>query len=106
MSSGAIQQRNLATIKVADFGFAVKATSATSLTECCGTPTFIAPEILEYGYFQSRSDGYGLAADVWSCGVMIYILLCGYPPFHGSTRAKLFERIVAGKVIFHQNTIW
>eukprot|EP01013_Petalomonas_cantuscygni_P044501 TRINITY_DN911_c0_g3_i1.p1 TRINITY_DN911_c0_g3~~TRINITY_DN911_c0_g3_i1.p1 ORF type:complete len:962 (-),score=192.48 TRINITY_DN911_c0_g3_i1:188-3073(-) len=106
MSSGALKQRNLTTIKVADFGFAVKCKETNSLTECCGTPTFIAPEVLEHGYFQTRTQGYGLPCDAWSCGVLVYILLCGYPPFHGSTRGKLFERIVAGRVMFHSGTVW
>merc|ERR1711881_632406 len=53
-----------------------------------------------------QSHGYGCPADMWSCGVILYVLLCGYPPFHGSSRSKLFDRIVAGQFAFHPNTPW
>merc|ERR1712032_530456 len=60
-------------IKLADFGFAKKV-EGKSLDTQCGTPGYVAPEIL-------RGKKYGTAVDMWSCGVIVYILLGGYPPF-------------------------
>ena len=44
------------------------------MTELCGTPAYVAPEII-------KKQRYGLEVDMWSCGVIVYILLAGYPPF-------------------------
>jgi serine/threonine protein kinase len=61
-------------IKIADFGFAKKCRRPSSLTTQCGTPGYVAPEILE-------GTPYDTQADMWSLGVIVYILLGGYPPF-------------------------
>ena len=63
-------------LKLADFGLAV--TVREPLFTVCGTPTYVAPEIL-------AETGYGVKVDVWAIGVILYILLCGYPPFSSST---------------------
>jgi len=63
-------------IKIADFGFAKQNNSTSNgLSTACGTPGYVAPEILQ-------GKSYGKEVDMWSFGVIIYILLCGYPPFH------------------------
>ncbi len=59
------------TIKLADFGLAMEVKH--SIYTVCGTPTYVAPEILS-------EIGYGLEVDMWACGVITYILLCGFPP--------------------------
>ncbi|VDK69984.1 unnamed protein product [Dibothriocephalus latus] len=81
-------------LKLADFGLATEVTRPLRTT--CGTPTYIAPEML-------LGIGYGLEVDVWSLGVIFYILLCGYPPFRSATRsqADLFELIKRGHFEFH-----
>jgi len=61
-------------IKIADFGFAKKVSSSKCLLTQCGTPGYVAPEIL-------HGVPYGTKADMWSLGVITYILLGGYPPF-------------------------
>ncbi|KDO20504.1 CAMK/CAMK1 protein kinase [Saprolegnia parasitica CBS 223.65] len=83
-----------ASIKLADFGFAKKVGSDTEgLTTACGTPGYVAPEILEAG-------PYGKAVDIWSIGVITYILLCGYPPFHDDNHNALFRKIKRGAFVF------
>jgi len=79
---------------IADFGFAVHATKELaegSEKRLLGTADYVAPEVL------SRRQ-YGYPVDVWACGVICYILLCGYPPFYDESDAGLFEKIKAGVV--------
>lgn len=72
-------------IKLADFGFA-KQTTGRSLDTQCGTPGYVAPEIL-------KGIKYGYEVDMWSCGVIVYILLGGYPPFHEENHVVLYRKI-------------
>ena len=84
------------TIKVADFGFAKELASTDDgmLHTACGTPGYVAPEIL-------RQKPYGPSVDIWSLGVIFYILLCGYPPFHSDHgQHDLFRKIKAGDYEF------
>ncbi|CBN80278.1 possible CDPK [Ectocarpus siliculosus] len=60
----------------------------------CGTPGYVAPEIL-------RAESYGTSVDMWSIGVIVYILLGGYPPFHDENQTRLFRKIKAGNFKFH-----
>mmetsp|Transcript_4013 Transcript_4013/g.7750 ORF Transcript_4013/g.7750 Transcript_4013/m.7750 type:complete len:463 (-) Transcript_4013:266-1654(-) len=84
-------------IKVADFGLAkVFDTSGTpdmTMVTTCGTPGYVAPEVLKGG-------GYGKAVDLWSVGVILYILLCGFPPFYNENTSMLFEQIMEGDFDF------
>ena len=57
-----------------------------------GTPFYIAPEVLKEDYDEK--------CDIWSCGVILYILLCGYPPFWGKNEEEIIEKIISGKVLF------
>lgn len=81
-------------VKIADFGFAKKCQKPRSLTTQCGTPGYVAPEILE-------GVAYDTKADMWSVGVILYILLGGYPPFLESNQKELFRKIKAGEYEFH-----
>lgn len=78
-------------IKIGDFGFAIRAVDGLNIA--CGTPGYVAPEIL-------RGDAYGLPVDIWAMGVITYILLCGYPPFHDDNDATLFKMIKKGEFEF------
>ena len=89
--------------KIVDFGFAEK--SPPRLTKCCGTPLYIAPEILNCGLFKTGED-YGLECDMWSLGVIAYILLCGYPPFRGRSTNEQFKSIVRGRYTFPVSRVW
>jgi len=57
-----------------------------------GTPFYIAPEVL--------NENYDEKCDIWSCGVILYILLCGYPPFWGKNEQEIISKILQGKVVF------
>ncbi|CAF0779210.1 unnamed protein product [Adineta steineri] len=89
------------TIKLTDFGLALQLTG--SVKTVCGTPTYVAPEIL-------AETGYGIEVDCWATGIILYILLCGYPPFKTAERnqEELFQMIQRGKFSYdteYWNTI-
>ncbi len=92
-----------AIIKLADFGFAKKCTGKNSFKTMCGSPSYVAPEIL-------LKEHYNLNCDLWSVGVITYSLLVGYQPFRGETDAvddkKLQELIVKGKFDFDESHGW
>jgi calcium/calmodulin-dependent protein kinase I len=81
-------------IKIADFGFAKRVSSEQCLLTQCGTPGYVAPEIL-------HGVPYGTKADMWSLGVITYILLGGYPPFIEQNQRELFKKIKRGLYEFH-----
>uniref|UniRef100_A0A8B9RMD0 Serine/threonine-protein kinase DCLK2 n=1 Tax=Astyanax mexicanus TaxID=7994 RepID=A0A8B9RMD0_ASTMX len=80
-------------LKLGDFGLATVVDGP--LYTVCGTPTYVAPEII-------TESGYGLKVDIWAAGVITYILLCGFPPFRGSTEDQeaLFDQILMGQLDF------
>jgi len=75
-------------IRLADFGFAREFVEEnfSNMQTACGTPGYVAPEVIS-------QKPYDRACDVWSLGVVAYILLCGYPPFRGTDRRALFHKI-------------
>jgi serine/threonine protein kinase len=79
---------------LADFGFAARVYSPKSLTKQCGTPYFVAPEIL-------LQNGYDTQSDMWSVGIIIYSLLSGGLPFTGKTHLELFKAIIKGGFDFN-----
>ncbi|XP_053278879.1 serine/threonine-protein kinase DCLK1 isoform X4 [Pleuronectes platessa] len=80
-------------LKLGDFGLATIVNGP--LYTVCGTPTYVAPEIV-------AETGYGLKIDIWAAGVITYILLCGFPPFRGGDKDQedLFEHILSGQLDF------
>ncbi|CAK8675206.1 unnamed protein product [Clavelina lepadiformis] len=80
-------------LKVADFGLATVVTEP--LYTVCGTPTYLAPEII-------LQTGYNLKIDIWAAGIITYILLYGFPPFYSETNSQeeLFDRILGGNIEF------
>ena len=82
-------------IKIADFGLAKRIKDLVHDEPPCGTPAYVAPEIL-------RNQPYGPEVDIWSIGVICYVLLAGYPPFYDEDMKKLFRKIKDGRYHFHQ----
>ena len=85
------------TIKVIDFGTAGKKQKGKKYKEVIGTPFYIAPEVLNNNYDEK--------CDLWSCGVILYVMLCGDPPFYGENDDEIYSEILKGEVKFDQN-IW
>ncbi|XP_051837735.1 calcium/calmodulin-dependent protein kinase type 1 isoform X1 [Antechinus flavipes] len=80
-------------IMISDFGLSKMEGSGSVLSTACGTPGYVAPEVL-------AQKPYSKAVDCWSIGVIAYILLCGYPPFYDENDAKLFEQILRAEYEF------
>jgi calcium/calmodulin-dependent protein kinase I len=95
-----LESRGKDNIYFADFGFARKTTDG-GLTTRCGTPAFVAPEII-------LGNVYGESVDMWSIGCILFMMLGGYPPFHtadsnGKNLKQLFRKIRAGDYTFHES---
>ena len=76
-------------IKIIDWGCAVSFSTGKKLSEADGTAYYIAPEVLKESYDEK--------CDVWSVGVILYIMLCGYPPFNGATDDEIFDKVKIGE---------
>lgn len=75
-------------VKIIDFGFCCA--SKEKLKIFCGTPSYMSPEIV------SKREYYGPPSDIWACGVLLYVLLCGTYPFKSSFEKDLFRKIKRG----------
>lgn len=91
-------------IKLTDFGFAKVLTPSETLTDVCGTPGYLAPEVLRVAMFEG-SPGYWCAVDLWACGVIMYTLLVGCPPFWHRKQMVMIRNIMEGKYSF-QSPEW
>lgn len=81
-------------IKLTDFGLAEEDINENNkATDFCGTPEYLAPDFFQEG-------GYGKEVDWWSLGVLMYEMICGYPPFYNKNREKLFKLIKSAQVTF------
>ena len=83
------KEDSLNSIKISDFGLSRFIKSEEMMTTTCGTPGYIAPEIINL-------EPYGKECDYWSIGVSLFILLSGEPPFFDETRDDMFDKIRSG----------
>jgi calcium-dependent protein kinase len=89
-------EKENAEIKILDFGLSKKFSKhETDMTTIVGTPFYVAPEVL--------SGKYDKECDVWSCGVILFVLLCGYPPFDGDSNKDIFRAIIKSKLEFDED---
>jgi len=81
-------EKSITEVKIADFGLSkIVGEKFSLMLTACGTPSYVAPEVL-------TATGYDKEVDLWSIGVITYILLCGFPPFYNENISKLFEEIM------------
>ena len=80
------------TIKIIDWGCAQTIKKSKHSKQADGTAYYIAPEVLKGSYNEK--------CDIWACGVIFYILLCGYPPFNGETDEDIYDAVLSGKFEF------
>lgn len=85
-------------VKIADFGLSKDFSQANAMTTCCGSPSYVAPEVLQQGVYNN-------SCDIWSIGVILYVLLSGFLPFFGDTQEELFDKILTGSYSF-SNKVW
>lgn len=85
------------TIKLIDFGISLKFQKNDKIKDKTGTILYVAPEVLKGSYDEK--------CDIWSCGVLMYLILCGYPPFYGNSRRAVMKKILHEEVKFDA-AIW
>jgi len=81
------------TVKIADFGLSKIFSGNENLVTSCGTPGYVAPEVL-------MCESYDKSVDMWGIGIITYILLAGYPPFYAENDTALFEKIMNAEYDF------
>jgi calcium-dependent protein kinase len=83
--------------KIIDFGISLKFSKDSKLQDKTGTILYVAPEVLKGSYDEK--------CDIWACGVLLYLILCGYPPFYGNSRQSVMKKILKENHSF-ENSVW
>ncbi|KNC53436.1 CAMK/RAD53 protein kinase [Thecamonas trahens ATCC 50062] len=89
-------------VKISDFGLSRITSKSSVMGTVCGTPQYLAPEILKS---KEHNDGYNVAVDMWSLGVILYVMLSGMLPFDDNLPMSVFEQIQRGLYSF-PDTFW
>ncbi|KAJ8658355.1 hypothetical protein O0I10_006040 [Lichtheimia ornata] len=84
-----------AELVICDFGIAKQSDDTSMLHTVCGSPLYVAPEVL-------KRENYGAPVDLWAVGVITYMLLCGYQPFQAEDQVELMDEITNAKYEFHE----
>jgi len=87
-----------ARLKIADFGFARHLAVAAMAETLCGSPLYMAPEILKFQKYDAK-------ADLWSAGAILFEMMTGKPPFHGSNPQELLRNIEKTELMFSQDIL-
>lgn len=87
-------------VKLSDFGFATDVSDDHELTDLCGTPGYLAPEVLKVSMYEDVC-GYGRPVDMWASGVIMYTLLVGCPPFWHRKQIYMLRAIMEGRYSFY-----
>nr|XP_054749281.1 phosphorylase b kinase gamma catalytic chain, skeletal muscle/heart isoform-like isoform X1 [Lytechinus pictus] len=87
-------------VKISDFGMAAELTEGVYLRELCGTPGYMAPEMLKCSMGLENISSYGQKIDLWACGVIMYTLLVGRPPFWHRKKMLMLRAIMEGRYRF------
>lgn len=86
------ENRNL---KIIDFGLSNKLTKSGMLKTSCGSPNYACPEML------IKSSYNGINSDIWACGVILYVMVCGYLPFEDKIKQFYFQKLRNVNMQFH-----
>ena len=89
-------------IKLIDFGYAGVWTPERPLTGLCGTPDYVAPEVLSWYDDEENGTPYGKGSDLWSLGVLLYVILSGCSPFSADEEEAILELVAKAKYEFHE----
>ncbi|CAO3689106.1 unnamed protein product [Rhizopus stolonifer] len=93
-------------VKICDFGLATLHQNKRSLLHSyCGSPSYVAPEIISLQ--GTTENGYGNQCDIWSLGVVLFICLCGHPPFYNDDSASIHDKILSGSLKYcEEMSVW
>jgi len=92
------EHREESTMKLIDFGCALIVKDDDVVPDVAGSPYYVAPEVL--GDYIKRTGSVWKAADMWSVGIIIFLFVCGYPPFNGDNQERIFSHIRKGRYKF------
>lgn len=90
-------------IKLIDFGYAGVWEPTKQLTGLCGTPDYVAPEVLTWYDDEEHGTPYGMSSDLWSLGVLLYVILSGCSPFSADDEDAILQLVKLGKYEFHES---